>query len=69
MHFLVRVHERFSRGATVDADERGQGPAEVIDDPSISEIALATSEERISLATGGERRGPNMAPAAVSLGM
>ena len=66
MHLLVRTQERFSRGATVDADEMWQGPAEVHDDPSISGVAFGMSEERVSLAPGGEGgrgKGPNTAPA------
>ena len=55
MHFLVRGQERFSRGATVDADERWQGPAEVHDDPSVSGVAFGTREERVSLAPVGKR--------------
>ena len=47
MHFLVGVQERSSRGATGDADEMWQEPAEVNDNPSIS-------EERVSLTPGGE---------------
>ena len=54
MHFLVRSQEMFFRGATVDADERWQGPAEVGDDPSISGIAFGMREERVSLAPGGD---------------
>ena len=50
MHLLVRTHERFSRGATVDADERGQGPAEVYDDPSVCGVVFGMCEERAGLA-------------------
>ena len=52
MHFLVRAQERFSRGATVDA-ERGQGQAEIHDHPSVSGIAFGTGEKRIGLEPRG----------------
>ena len=41
---------RCSRGATVDADERRQEPAEVHDDPS----NFGMGKNRISVAPGGE---------------
>ena len=53
MHLLVRTPERFSRGATVDADERGQKPAEVHDDPSVS-VDFGMHQERVGLAPGDE---------------
>ena len=54
MHLLVRTQERFSRDATVDTDERWQGPAEVHDDLSISGVAFGMREGRVSLAPGCE---------------
>ena len=36
MHLLVRTEEIFFSGPTVDTDEKGHGPAEVNDDPSVS---------------------------------
>ena len=72
MNFLVRAQERFSRGATVGAVERWQGPAEVHDDPSINGIAFGIHEERVSLAPGdkgGRGYVPNIAPSANSVVM
>ena len=54
MHLLLRTQERLSRGATVDTDERWQGPAEVHDDPSVSRDAFGMCEERVGLAPGDE---------------
>ena len=54
MHLLVSTQERLSWGATVDADERWQGPADVHDDPSISGVTFGTSEEQVSLSSGGD---------------
>ena len=56
MHLLVRTQERFARGASVDADERWQGPAGVHNDPPVSGVVLGTGdhEEWVGLAPGGE---------------
>ena len=54
MHLLLRTQERFSRGATVDTDERWQGPADVHDDTSVSGVAFGMREEMVCLALGGE---------------
>ena len=54
MHLLVLTQERLSRGATVDADEWRQGPAEVHDYPSVSGVAFGRHEERVNLVTEGE---------------
>ena len=59
MHFVVKTKERFSWGATVDA-ERWQGPAEVHDDPSACGVAFGMHEERVGLpprGEGGSRKG------------
>ena len=58
MHFLVRAQERFSRGATGDADERWQGPAEIHEEPYSSGTMFGTGEERVILASGGHGKGP-----------
>ena len=54
MHLLVGTQERFSRGATVDADKRWQRPAEVNNDPPVGGVALGMGEEWVGLALGGE---------------
>ena len=54
MYCLVRTLERFCRGATVDADDRGQGPAEVRDDVSVSGVVFGAGEEMVNLAPGDE---------------
>ena len=54
MHLLVGTQEILSRGATVDADELWQGPAEVHNDPSVSGVVLGAGEEWVALAPGGE---------------
>ena len=48
--FSCKRTERFSRGATVDADERFQGQAEVHYHPFVGGIAFGMSEMRVSLA-------------------
>ena len=54
MHLLVGTQERFSRGATIDADEWWQGPAEIHDDPPVRQLALGVGGEWVGLTPGDE---------------
>ena len=54
MHLLVRTQERYSRGATLDANERWQWTAEIHDDTSVFGVVFGMCEERVGLAPGGD---------------